>query len=32
LAFAQMVGPIGAWILLIASFGFILDAITIAWP
>jgi hypothetical protein len=32
LGFSQMVGPVGAWILLIATFGFILDAITIAWP
>jgi hypothetical protein len=32
LLFAQYVGPVLAWILLIATFGFILDAVTIAWP
>ena len=32
LAATDMVGPILAWLLLIASFGFILDAITMMWP
>jgi hypothetical protein len=32
LGFAQIVGPVVAWVLLIATFGFILDAVTIAWP
>ena len=32
LLLAQYVGPVLAWILLIATFGFILDAVTIAWP
>lgn len=29
---ADFSGPIVAWITLIATFGFILDAVTIAWP
>jgi hypothetical protein len=32
LALVDVVGPIAAWLLLIASFGFILDAITMMWP
>jgi hypothetical protein len=32
LGLTDMVGPIGAWLLLIASFGFILDAVTMMWP
>jgi hypothetical protein len=32
LVVADVAGPIVTWIMLIACFGFILDAITIAWP
>jgi len=32
LVVAELAGPIVAWILLIATFGFILDAVTMAWP
>jgi hypothetical protein len=32
LGIAEFVGPILAWILLIAAFGFILDAVTMMWP
>jgi hypothetical protein len=32
LGVAQVASPIVTWVLLIATFGFILDAITIAWP
>jgi hypothetical protein len=32
LVVAEVSGPIVTWITLIASFGFILDAVTIAWP
>jgi hypothetical protein len=32
LAIVNLVGPILAWVLLIASFGFILDAVTMMWP
>lgn len=29
---AGWVGPIGTWLLTIAAFGFVLDAVTISWP
>jgi hypothetical protein len=32
LVIAEFVGPIAAWLLLIAAFGFILDAVTMMWP
>jgi hypothetical protein len=32
LVIAEFVGPIAAWLLLIAAFGLILDAVTMMWP
>jgi hypothetical protein len=32
LVVAEVSGPVVTWLTLIACFGFILDAITIAWP
>jgi uncharacterized membrane protein HdeD (DUF308 family) len=32
LGIAQVASPIVTWVLLIATFGFILDAVTMMWP
>jgi hypothetical protein len=32
LALTGTLGPVADWLLLIASFGFVLDAVTMMWP
>jgi hypothetical protein len=32
LAIAEFTSPIVAWLLVIAAFGFVMDAVTMMWP